>query len=498
MRSPPTSYAVRPDGVNIAYQAVGDGPRTIVWCWGWISHLDLQWTDPGLASFFRRLASFSRLVVFDKAGTGLSDPIAHPASLEERVEDIRAVMDAAGVDRATLLGESEGGPSAALFAATCPDRTESLILWGMVPKGRATDDELEPYGGSRDGFAVLTARMLDVIDHWGEGRTVDVLAPSIANPITRRALGTFERSSVSRGMARGLIDGLLAMDVTPALAAITVPTLVLHRTGDVVPIACGRMVAAAIPGARFVELPGTDHAFWTQDPDAVIGEIEHFVTGARATAAHDRVLATVLFTDIADSTSRAAAMGDAAWRALLERHDELVGEHVATAGGRVVKSLGDGALAVFPGPARAIRCASALLDDARELDLALRAGIHTGECEAVGDDLGGLAVHIGARVGALAQPGEVLVSGTVKELVVGSGMVFEDRGEHQLKGVPGAWRLYALSGGPVTPASPLAPAAEAMTASDRMTVRLARRAPGALRAVGRIAQRGRRDEPAAP
>jgi class 3 adenylate cyclase len=489
VRSPETRYAVRPDGVNIAYQVVGDGPVTLVWCWGWISHLDLQWTDPRLASFFGRLMTFCRLVVFDKAGTGLSDPIPHVPTLEERVEDIRAVMDATGVERAALFGESEGGPSAALFAATYPERVESLIVWGMIPKGQPTEEEMAAYGAPKGVMKALQQHLWDVIDHWGEGRTIDILAPSVASPLARRAMGTYERASVSRGMAKGLIDALMTIDVTGALPAVSAPTLVIHRTGEAVPVACGRMVADLIPGAQLLEMPGTDHVFYTQDVDAVLGRIQQFLTGSRAVTEPDRVLATVLFTDIVDSTRRAAALGDTAWRAVLERHDELLAEHVRQAGGRVVKSLGDGALAVFPGPARAVRCAAGLLSAAEELGLELRAGIHTGECEAVGDDVGGLAVHIGARVSAMARPGEVLVSRTVKDLVAGSGLRFVDRGEHELKGVPDAWRLFAVDHDGPRSDHPLAAPSDEMTATDRATVGLARRAPGALRALGRLGQR---------
>ena len=472
--------------MNIAYQALGDGPPTLIWCWGWISHLDLQWTEPGLARFFERLASFCRLVIFDKAGTGLSDPLAHVPTFEERMEDIRVVMDALGVERAALFGESEGGPSAALFAATYPERTDALILWGTVLKGRASDEELAPFGGSRGQVDDMVAGLREAVAHWGDGHTVDLLAPSIANALTRRSVGTYERASVSPGMAGALIEALTDNDVTAALAAISVPTLVLHRRGDIVPVAFGRMIAAAIPRAQLIEIEGADHSFWTQDPDLVLAEIREFLTGNRATPDPDRVLATVLFTDIVDSTRRAAALGDAAWRAVLERHDELVADEVAAAGGRVVKSLGDGALATFPGPARAIRCAAALIEHAQDLGLELRAGVHTGECEALGDDVGGMAVHIGARVSGLAAPGEVLVSGTVKDLVVGSGLCFEERGAHELRGVPGTWPLFALAAdGPREDGVVSAPQP---TAADRATVRLARRAPGALRALGRMIQ----------
>jgi class 3 adenylate cyclase len=291
-------------------------------------------------------------------------------------------------------------------------------------------------------------------------------------------------------MAKGLLESYKKIDVTSVLPAVSVPTLVLHRSDDWIDVRAGRYIAAHINGAQFVELEGTDHAYFTQDSDAILDEVERFLTGGRTAAEPDRVLATVLFTDIVDSTTRAAELGDARWRDLLERHDALVRERVNAAGGRVIKSLGDGALATIPGPARAIRCAEDLLRESKTLGLQLRAGVHTGECEAIGDDLGGLAVHIGARVAAQAAPGEVLVSGTVKDLVAGSDLRFGDRGEHELKGVPGSWHLYALAAGDAR-GEPIDAADAHMTAADRAAVRIARRAPGVLRTIGRLTVRER-------
>ena len=492
MAVPETRYARRADGVNIGYQVLGSGPATLVWCWGWISHLDLAWTDAALARMYERVAGFCRLVVYDKAGTGVSDPIPHVATLEERVDDVRVVMDAAGIEHAAILGESEAGPVAAMFAATHPGRTDALIIYGSLATGQPDDDELAAFGGAPGETAALVERLRDCLDHWGQGRSADWIVPSIATPTVRRLFGTVERSAVSPGMARGLIDALLSLDVRAAFGTISAPTIVLHRTGDLVPIAHGRLLADRIPGARMIELSGSDHAIWTEDADVIVGEIEHLLTGSRAKPESDRVLATVLFTDIVESTRRAADFGDAAWRHLLDQHDEVVREQVPKSGGRVVKSLGDGILAVFPGPARAIDCAQALVRDVAELGLPLRAGVHTGECEVRGDDLGGMAVHIGARVGARAEAGQILVSQTVVDLVVGSGLQFSDRGEHELKGVPGAWRLFAVSAGPDDERRQVEPPGQYMTGADRLAVRLARRAPGVMQTLGRLAQRDAR------
>jgi class 3 adenylate cyclase len=497
VETPETRYAERPDGVTVAHQVLGEGPVNLVFCAGFVSHLDLAWTNPAVTRFFRRLASFARVALYDKAGTGLSDPVPQVSTLEERMEEIRTVMDAAGMERAALFGESEGGPSAIMLAAAHPERVAALVLYGSLSGSLPTSltevqrKQASAYEITPELAARKDAEMGDVIENWGQGRLVDLFMPSLAgNRAARASIALFERASVSPRMARALVDAYQVMDVSEIAKTVSVPTLVLHRRDDWIPMGAGRYLADIIPGARFVELDGTDHAYFTQDYDAILDETQRFLTGTSGGGQPDRVLATVLFTDIVDSTARAASVGDTAWRELLERHDALVREHVEGADGRVVKSTGDGTLASFSGPARAIRCAQDLLVAVEQLGLEARAGLHTGECEAIGDDLGGLAVHIGARVAARAQPGEVLVSSTVKDLVVGSGLEFSDRGEHELKGVPGAWRIYAV--GPEAPdEAPLEPAAEHMTAGDRATVRIARRAPGLLRAIGRLSIRER-------
>jgi pimeloyl-ACP methyl ester carboxylesterase len=489
---PPSTQYVERDGVSIAYQVVGDGPVDLLLSPGFISHLDLAWTDPGTARLFTRLASFSRLILYDKPGTGLSDPIPHLPTLEERGADIEAVLDAAGSARAVLFGFSEGGPTAVVFAATRPERVTSLILYGtfaVFPAG--APEAYSPEVVER--FNEETSEVRDAIKHWGDGaRLAKVFAPSLGER-QKRVWGTFARAAASPRMADALIRTVMQIDVRDVLASVHVPTLVLHLEEDrAVPVEAGELLAAGIPGARFVTYPGTDHVFWLGQirarADEVVDEVEAFVTGAVHAAAPDRVLTTLMFTDIVGSTNRAAELGDRAWRELLERHDALVQGVVKEHGGRVVKHIGDGALSAFDGPATAMRAAETLRQLVAELGIELRSGIHTGECEAIGDDLGGLAVHIGARVSALADPGEIVVSSTVKELVVGSGMQFTDRGEHELKGVPGSWRLYAL-GEERARRVELDGAAAHMRPSDRVAVALARRVPRAMRFAGQLASR---------
>jgi class 3 adenylate cyclase len=490
VQPPPTQYVAR-NGVSIAYQVIGDGPVDLLLAPGFISHLDLAWSDPGTSHMLERLASFSRLILYDKPGTGLSDPIPNLPTLEERGADIEAVLDAAGSRRAVLYGVSEGGPSSIVLAATHPERIASLVLYGTFAVMPQVAPEAYPAGTGERMPSAATA--IDLVEHWGDGsRLARMFAPSLGDA-QRRALGTFSRASASPRMAEALFRCLLEIDVRDVLPSVHVPTLVLHLAEDrAVPVEAGEIVSAGIPRAQLVTLPGIDHAFWLSHrhatSDAVVDEIERFVTGAVRRAETDRVLATVLFTDIVSSTERAAALGDDAWRRLLERHDAHVDRLVAEHGGRVVKHLGDGALSSFDGPARAIRCARALREAIGGLGVALRAGVHTGECEAIGDDLGGLAVHIGARIGALAAPGEIVVSSTVKELVVGSHLEFTSRGEHELKGVPGTWRLYAV-GGQSAPRIPLDGAASHMRRSDRLAVSLARTMPRAMRFGMRMAGR---------
>ena len=471
--APRTQYAQNGD-VNIAYQVCGQGPLDLVIAPGFISHLELEWGNPLLARMLSRFASFSRLIRFDKRGTGLSDPVAGVPTLEERMEDLRAVMDAAGSRRAALFGFSEGGPMSALFAATYPERTTSLVLYGSFANGAHFKED-------------SGARFLDVIQHhWGEGGLLDLFGPSVAHDEGLRALtGSFERAAASPGMARALVAAWAETDVTAVLASVGVPTLVLHRRDEIIPMAGARAMAEAIPGARFVELEGADHFLFLSDSDAIVDATEEFLTGALSAGAPERTLATVLFTDIVGSTELAGDLGDSRWRALLERHDELVDAGVTRFGGRVVKHTGDGVLATFDGPARAIRCASALHDATAELDLAVRAGIHTGEIEVINEDIGGMAVHIAARVAALAGSGEVLVSSTVKDLTAGSGIDFVDRGEQELKGVAGHWRLYAA--GEDQPAlQGSIDDARAKRFGDRTLVAVVRRAPSVGRALTRV------------
>jgi pimeloyl-ACP methyl ester carboxylesterase len=438
---PETRYA-QSTGGSIAYQVVGEGPLDLVIISGWLSHVDLIWRDPGWERFIGALASFSRVILFDPRGCGLSDPIDRPPTLELRADDLRAVLDAAGSERAALFGLSMGGPLGVMFAASHPERTSALVLYGTYATGAAPDEGTP--GGER--WIELMAEVRDSIDHWGEGRTVDWGAPSVSgSALMRRAVGAFERASLSPTMARLTWEANIAeCDVRAILGSVRVPTLVLHRRDERIPVEYGRYLAEQIPGARLVELEGVDHFPSVGDVESITDEVEEFLTGVRHEHEPDRVLATVLFTDIVDSTRRAVEMGDRAWRELLERHDEIVRDEIARFRGREIKHTGDGFFATFDGPARAVRGAVALAERAQDLGVQIRCGVHTGECELRGDDVGGIAVHIGARIEALAGAGEVLVSSTVKDLVAGSGLRFEDRGEHQLKGVPEVWRLFSL------------------------------------------------------
>ena len=500
MQPPKTTYARNGD-VNIAYQVVGDGPLDLVVVPGFISHLDLWWTLPEAVAMFRRLASFSRLILFDKRGTGLSDPVPGVSTLEDKMEDLHAVLDAVGSAKAALLGISEGGPMSILFAATYPERTSAMVLYGSTPEFSYRGMLSEP---RRRFYAEVRRKFDSMVDHWGEGEMVDIFVPSLAaDEGMRRTLGLLERASASPALVTALIAALWEIDVTGVLPVIDGPTLVLHRVGDPVVLVEGsRYMAEHIPGARYVELAGDDHTPWLGDADALLDEVEQFLTGARQSREADRVLASVLFTDIVDSTRRASELGDRRWRELLVSHDQGVRRQVHMHGGRVVKSLGDGYLATFDGPARAIRCGGEVVEDAASLGIELRAGVHTGECERLGEDIGGMAVHIGARVAAEAGPGEVLVSSAVRDLVVGSGIEFDDRGAHQLKGVPGSWTLLAVRGRGSIPTADaaarqapdrLAPNLETARRGDRLALRIARSAPSIGRFVtGRRVRRAMR------
>jgi pimeloyl-ACP methyl ester carboxylesterase/class 3 adenylate cyclase len=440
---PVTRYADSAGG-SIAYQVVGEGPLDLVVVPGWLSHVDLIWRDPDWERLIGGLASFSRVILYDPRGNGLSDPIDQPPTLELRADDLRAVLDAAGSERAALFGFSMGGPLSVMFAATHPERTSAIVLYGTYATGSTKPDGT----AGRERYMQMVAKMRASIDHWGEGRTADWAAPSRCHSaLYRRAVGAYERASMSPTTARLALEASLAeCDVRSILGSIRVPTLVLHRRDEAIPVEYGRYLAEQIPGANLVELDGVDHLPFVGDIESIVGEVEEFLTGARHEPEADRVLATVLFTDIVDSTRRAAALGDHAWRDLLERHDELTRAEIARSRGREVKQIGDGFLATFDGPARALRCALSLREGVRELGIEIRAGVHTGECELRGQDVGGIAVHIGARISASAGPGEVLASSTVRDLVAGSGIAFEDRGVHALKGVPGEWRLFAPVG----------------------------------------------------
>jgi len=437
-----TRYA-RSGDVSIAYQVVGEGPFDLVYVPGWVSNVELMWDEPDYAAFLERLASFSRLIIFDKRGTGLSDPVPldQLPTLEQRMDDVRAVMDAVGSDRAALLGHSEGGNMCVLFSATYPDRTTALVLVGCYAKRIRSDDY--PWAPTVED----RAREIEQTEAtWGSPEAFRELAPSKANDEAfERWVGRYLRQSASPKAAAALLRMNTQIDVREVLPAIRVPTILIYRTDDAdVHVDEGRYIAERIPGARFVEVPGADHSMWTGDATAILDEIEEFLTGVRRGPEPDRVLATVLFTDVVGSTELATRLGDRAWRDLLGRHHAAVRRELGRWRGREVDTAGDGFLATFDGPARAIRCAAAVVDAIRGFGMEIRAGVHTGEVEVSNGDLRGIAVHIGSRVAGLAGPGEVLVSRTVADLVAGSGIVLAERGEHELKGVSGTWLVYAV------------------------------------------------------
>jgi class 3 adenylate cyclase len=437
-----TRYA-RSGDVSIAYQVVGDGPFDLVYVPGWVSNVELMWDEPDYAAFLERIASFSRLIIFDKRGTGLSDPVPldELPTLEQRMDDVRAVMDAVGSDRAALLGHSEGGNMCVLFSATYPDRTTALVLVGCYAKRIRSDDY--PWAPAPED---REREIEETETRWGSPDMFRELVPSKANDEAfERWVGRYLRQSASPKAAAALLRMNTQIDVREVLPAIRVPTILIYRTDDAdVQVDEGRYIAERISGARFVEVPGADHSMWTGDATAILDEIEEFLTGVRRGPEPDRVLATVLFTDVVGSTELATRLGDRAWRDLLGRHHAAVRRELDRWRGRVVDTAGDGFLATFDGPARAIRCAVAAVDAVRGLGMEIRAGVHTGEVEVSNGDLRGIAVHIGSRVAGLAGPGEVLVSRTVADLVAGSGIVLAERGEHELKGVSGTWLVYAV------------------------------------------------------
>jgi pimeloyl-ACP methyl ester carboxylesterase len=435
----PIKYAKSGD-VHIAYRIFGDGPRDLVLIPGTVSHAELFWEFPPNEYLLKRFTSFARVIVFDKRGQGLSDRVAEQ-TLEERVGDVRAVMDAAGSERAAIFGWSEGGSMSMMFAATYPERTSALVVCGSFASMKT-----EPWSITEKRWA----QFLQLLEtHWGEGVLVPINAPSRAkDEVFLRWFGRLERATASPGAILALLGANYEIDIRHLLPSIRVPTLVLHRAGDkTIPVECGRYLAQHIPAAKYIELLGDDHllqAFEQDLLDRVIDEIEEFITGTRHRPEPDRVLATVMFTDIVRSTERAAELGDHRWHELLSNYYDLLRRELTTFRGREVNTAGDGLLATFDGPARAIRCAGSVREKMRSIGLQVRTGLHTGECEIIDDDIGGIAVHIASRVAAIAEPDEVLVSSTVKDLVAGAGLQFDDRGPHSLKGVPGEWRLFVV------------------------------------------------------
>ncbi len=439
---PKTEYA-RSGDVHIAYQVVGQGPLDLVYVPGWVSHVELAWEEPTLARFLRRLASFSRLIVFDKRGTGLSDRVPDDKlpTLEDRMDDLRAVMDAVGSERAAVFGVSEGGNLCALFAATYPERTTALVMFGTFAKRIWSPDyPWAPTPEKRQQEYELVER------EWGNLMDLAHYAPSkIGDEAFARRTTAYMRRAASPGAAVALLRMNTQIDIRHVLPTIRVPTLVVHRTGDRdAHVEEGRWLATRIPGTRFVELPGDDHLPWVGDQDAILDEIQEFLTGVRQSPDFDRALATILFTDIVGSTELAARLGDRAWQDLLEQHHLLVRRELTRFRGREIDTAGDGFFVTFDGPARAIRCACSIRDGVSQTGIKIRAGLHTGEVELAKEKVGGIAIHIGARVAAAARPSEVLVSSTVKDLVAGSGIRFTERGTHALKGIPGEWQLFAV------------------------------------------------------
>lgn len=439
---PETRYAHSGD-LSIAFQVFGEGPMDLVYVPGWVSNVELIWDDPDLSRFFRRLSSFARVITFDKRGTGLSDPVSVETlpDIETRMDDLRAVMDEVGSPSATIFGHSEGGAMCIFFAAVHPDRTDRLILTGAYAKRTRTDDY--PWAPTAEERA---ADADDVLQNWGGVEGLRDIAPTRADdPAFQKWWGRYQRFSASPRAAATLLAMNTQVDVRSVLGSIATPTLLLYREGDVdVSVEEGKYIEQAIEGSRLKILPGGDHLFWVGDVDLMLEEIEEFVTGERGSPDPDRRLATVMFTDIVGSTKKAASLGDGEWRRLLENHNRLVRSELDRWRGIEVGTTGDGFLATFDGPVRAINCCLAIRSGVESLGIQIRGGVHTGMVEVVGDDVAGLAVHIGARIGAAAGPGEVFVSSTVKDLVAGSGFLFEDRGPHELKGVPDEWQLFAV------------------------------------------------------
>ena len=442
MTSMPDVHYAKSGGAHIAYQVAGDGPFDLVFVPGFTSHLHEAW-EPPLERTMSRLSSFSRLILFDKRGTGLSDPITDAPTLEQRMDDVRVILDEVGSERPAFFGFSEGGAMSMLWAATYPERTRAMALWGAMARTTYAPDY--PYALSREDY--VQARDELFLPYFGIGTTMaEIFTPSMLdNPAFVEQATRAQQRQAPPGAVMKIAEMYLDIDVRHIVDAISAPTLIMHARGDrAVNVRHGRWLAEHVPGAKYVEFPGIDHGVLYTNPDPVLDEVEEFLTGARPVVEPDRVLATVMFTDIVGSTEKAADLGDARWRQLLEAQQRAVRSELDRHRGREVKSTGDGFLATFDGPARGVRCGQAIVDSVRKVGLDTRVGLHSGEVEVMGSDVGGIAVHIASRVGALAGPCEVLVSETVKGIVAGSGLQFEDRGEHQLKGVPDAWRLFAV------------------------------------------------------
>jgi pimeloyl-ACP methyl ester carboxylesterase len=441
MGGPPRTLYAKSGDLSIAYQIFGEGPPDLVFVPGFVSHLEVGMEIPNIARVAARLSSFARVITFDKRGTGLSDRTFGLPTLAERMDDIRAVMDAVGSERAAIVGMSEGGPAAAMFAASHPERASALVLWlsGLGPPMAERDEQERATYGLFDGY---------IGEYWGDGSTMRFLIGAGApdEPGLDELLSRFERYAATPAAAQAVLRRSYSVDARPVRGAIGVPTLlVAHPDDPVMPIDLVRATAAGISGARLVEIDSPGHWSWDIDERSDLDVIEEFLTGSTHTRVSDRALVTVLYTDIVASTERALMLGDQRWLRLLDEHDALTRRELRRFRGRELNTTGDGFIAAFDGPARAVQCAQAIVGDAMVLGLELRAGLHTGECEARGDDLAGITLHVGARVAALAGPGEVLVSGMVRDLVDGSGIEFETRGEHELKGLPDRWELFALT-----------------------------------------------------
>jgi len=429
--------------LSIAYQVAGEGPIDVLFLPGWISQVEHCWEDPALARFFEAVAGFSRLILYDRRGTGLSASLTGPPTAEDELHDALAVLDAVGSERTAVLGYAAGGATAVSLAATRPERVGALVLYSAI----ACMTAREGYDWTHTREQRL-AMVDETVARWGEGARLGTFAPSMADdPRYLQWMSRLERLAASPAMIRAVLESTLEVDVRDQLPTINVPTLILHRLGDrAIDVRHSRYIAEHVPRARLVEFPGDDNFPWLGDSEAILGEIEEFLTGGRSRSGPERELLTVMFTDIVDATARARAIGDGRWRDLLAGHDRLVREQLTRFGGREVKTIGDSFLATFDGPpSRALRCARAVTASMGELGIEIRVGLHTGECELIGDDVGGMAVHIAARVAAMAAAGEVLVSGTVWGTVAGAGLEFDYRGSHALKGVGTNWPLFVLT-----------------------------------------------------